>query len=1365
MKAFFSSPIVKAILCFCLLLLVGLLIWFAGPLVAFGDIRPLASISARVTTIIVLLVFLCFLLLKWKMSTLALAVLCLLIWHATPLFSFGSYKPFEPVWVRVTIITLILLAYMAFWAYKFFQMLKTDQSFLKRFLQISNQSPQSGVAKDGIQTLESTAQRAVSQLKQMHINMADSTGSIFTKFRRVVEGKRYLYELPWYMIIGNPGAGKTTVLLNSGLKFPIAHQMGMVSSQMTLANDSGTLNCSWWFTNDAVLLDTAGRYTSQDDGESTQALSIDQEKSDVAVTVDQPQNKNAIEWQGFLGILRKVRSRAPINGALVAIDAAEVISSTPEQRIEMAAKLRARLAELRQELGVRFPVYVVVTKTDLVKGFNDYFSNLSAEGRSQVWGFTLPWQGAETQTNHKQGTAQENKGSLGEQLRSELALLKTRLSDGVPSRLQEEFDVDRRKRLYALPQEFAGLSELLIQVLEPLFLDSRFDSTQLTNSLRGVYFTSAAQCDESVYVAPNTTIARFKRLLAPQNQEKKRSRTGNRSFFVSDVLSKVVFPESHLVRPNLRWETRFRLLRLLGHVLVFFTFLWLMFGLVFSYGNNNEYLKSVEKKTKNLHTQASQIFSNYQPEMAPELLDATVSLTGFADIDDITNPPGRFTFGLYTNPPIQLAVEKTYQAFQDKLLLPEINRRMEYVLREAIANGDENVTYETLRAYLILHEPSKYDAQVIADWLQKDITEHTSNEESSTSTSNRNLIDTFGKRASITSHLRSMFSSDRVITSNIARNETLVRQAQTLLRINSPSLRIYERVKTALLEQSPNDFSLVSVLGSQDSKAFERISGEPIEAGVPGLFTYDGYHHIFDTQLEAIIVAIQNDDAWVMGDIQPKQNLNKNSSKNKLDNLILNKTQTNLVDDVRRLYLTEYAQIWSEFLSDIRPTTGRGLSSDLLVIGQLAAPNSPLSRLARSVAKETTLSRALKIKGADEQSLIDKVSSQVEKQTTAVTKAVALNNKNLIEKQLVDDRFAALREVVTGQSENGAAAGKGIEGITGTINELYTVLTMADAALKTGGMPPDMTDINTKVRLESGKLPAPFKEVISALANDSSNKIIEGASGILQVQAEAQMSRLMTTMESQIGDFCKRNIEGKYPFNQGSQEVAIEDFNQFFSSGGVLDDYFTKNLLPFVDTSSKPWRYKTQMQLSMESNSGTNKSGQISILPTVPGEVLKLLTTRGPNPDAFYKAQLIREAFFKESGAKKMTWKVDVKVLELDPSITEFTMDFDGQAQRYAHDQVVPMEITWPGPRGGVSTEMIAFPKVRNDTSTIIARGPWAMMRIFEKGSVSGTATGGRVSVDYFFDGRKVSLSVSSNGSSNPLSGDLLRGFRCPTSI
>ena len=107
------------------------------------------------------------------------------------------------------------------------------------------------------------------------------------KASRVGKGKRgasSLYVLPWYMIIGPPAAGKTTLLQNSGLNFPY---LDPARSRSSVRGVGGTRNCDWWFADEAVILDTAGRYVLPVEADDTQ------------------------EWLGFLELLRRYRGRKP----------------------------------------------------------------------------------------------------------------------------------------------------------------------------------------------------------------------------------------------------------------------------------------------------------------------------------------------------------------------------------------------------------------------------------------------------------------------------------------------------------------------------------------------------------------------------------------------------------------------------------------------------------------------------------------------------------------------------------------------------------------------------------------------------------------------------------------------------------------------------------------------------------------------------------------------------------------------------------------------------------------------------------------------------------------------------------------------
>ncbi|NHW64611.1 type VI secretion protein IcmF/TssM N-terminal domain-containing protein, partial [Escherichia coli] len=177
-----------------------------------------------------------------------------------------------------------------------------------------------------------------------------------------------------------------------------------------------------------------------------------------------------------------------------------------------------------------------------------------------VWGFTLPY----SRRCHA-----SDPQSLHALCSQELANLTLRLDQGLDTRLQEEYDLKSRQRLYRFPREFAALGAPLLEAIEQIFLDSKFDATQLNNTLRGVFFTSAAQAQADA-VADQTGIwQRFVRAIKGKADSPSHTLPdGNRSYFLHDLLTQFIFREAHLVEPNLHWAWRYRLLRTGGHLLV-----------------------------------------------------------------------------------------------------------------------------------------------------------------------------------------------------------------------------------------------------------------------------------------------------------------------------------------------------------------------------------------------------------------------------------------------------------------------------------------------------------------------------------------------------------------------------------------------------------------------------------------------------------------------------------------------------------------------------------------------------------------------------------------------------------------------------
>ena len=332
-----------------------------------------------------------------------LVLLSLFIWFAGPYLAFAEYKPLESATARLIAIGVLA----ALWFLSL--MLK-----IWRASRASAKLAQAVVAQKG-PPVRDGASREAAQLRE---RFEEAVAAL----KKTQQSGKSLYELPWYVIIGPPGSGKTTALINSGLKFPLEQRFG----KEALRGVGGTRNCDWWFTDEAVLLDTAGRYTTQDSDESADSAG----------------------WAEFLNLLTKYRKRRPLNGVILTLSAADLMTHTPAEREANVAAVRRRLDELNKHLKVRLPVYLMVTKCDLISGFGEYFDDLDGQGRAQVWGMTF-------------AAERSGAGTAAEDFPSEFDALIERLNQRLFGRIEEERDTRRRTSAFAFPQQVAGLRNFI----------------------------------------------------------------------------------------------------------------------------------------------------------------------------------------------------------------------------------------------------------------------------------------------------------------------------------------------------------------------------------------------------------------------------------------------------------------------------------------------------------------------------------------------------------------------------------------------------------------------------------------------------------------------------------------------------------------------------------------------------------------------------------------------------------------------------------------------------------------------------------------------------------------------------------------
>lgn len=322
-----------------------------------------------------------------------------------------------------------------------------------------------------------------------------------------------LYALPWYLIIGPPGSGKSTALRNSGLRFPYLSKNGG-----GVQGVGGTRNCQWWMTNDAVILDTAGRYTTEDSDHD--------------------------EWMAFLELLKRNRPKAPVNGVMVAIAVTDLLDGHPEAIITRAREIRSRIDEVMNRLEMVVPVYVLFTKVDLLPGFVETFSDLGNTERSQIWGFTFPI--AKKVTDPAGGFAERF---------SELAGIVERRA---LRRMSEERGIEARDKIYAFPQYFEPLQNNLAIFVGELFAENIYNESPI---MRGCYFTSGTQEGRPIDRIMNSMAEAFgiqprmQMSAQPQHVEAK-------SYFLGQLFTKVIFPDRTVAS---RSAARIRKQRMVGH--------------------------------------------------------------------------------------------------------------------------------------------------------------------------------------------------------------------------------------------------------------------------------------------------------------------------------------------------------------------------------------------------------------------------------------------------------------------------------------------------------------------------------------------------------------------------------------------------------------------------------------------------------------------------------------------------------------------------------------------------------------------------------------------------------------------------------
>jgi type VI secretion system protein ImpL len=259
-----------------------------------------------------------------------------------------------------------------------------------------------------------------------------------------------IYALPWFLMIGAGASGKTEAVKSSG-----------IFSALTSTADEGgaTQNCDWWISNSMLLLDTAGRYT---------------------VPADQHDRS---EWYRGLRLIAHYHKREPLSGMIVTA-AADYLGTQDDERLRAnAGQVRQRIEEAIQELKTDFPVYILLTKCDLIEGFAEFFGALPVRVLNQAVGF-IDDPPAGIAGGASRGAAAFKR--LQDGLHSTYQRLNVLGTSMLNGKVAEEL----RQPLFCFPEEFRALTRPLGAFAEVLCTE---DVRYHTPLLRGVFLSSASQ--------------------------------------------------------------------------------------------------------------------------------------------------------------------------------------------------------------------------------------------------------------------------------------------------------------------------------------------------------------------------------------------------------------------------------------------------------------------------------------------------------------------------------------------------------------------------------------------------------------------------------------------------------------------------------------------------------------------------------------------------------------------------------------------------------------------------------------------------------------------------------------------------------
>jgi type VI secretion system protein ImpL len=1005
-------------------------------------------------------------------------LLCLLIWWYGGLLKFGETEPLGTDLARAIAVAVVAVIYLLALLLSALRAARRNQMFVTELAQPKAVAPPKP-GEESVAEINTKFQSVLAEMKRSKLG-----------------NRKFLRDMPWYVIIGPPGTGKTTALKQSGLHFPI-----------DLSDDikgvGGTRNCDWFFTEQAVLVDTAGRYVQQ--------------ASDPEV--------DAAEWTGFLEMLKKHRGKRALNGVIVALSMRELLGPEADLRAH-GREIRKRLAELRERLQIQLPVYLMVTKADLIPGFEPFFADLSTPDREQVWGATLPTD------------ARVDGVTVEREAKALIAAAEGRL----PARMAEDANLPRRAEIFRFPAQMERLEGPLKTLIDVVFGESRYEESPW---LRGFYLTSATQEGSPIDRLLGDLAGAFG--LSPEPPQR-RAFGETRSYFLKNLITEVIFPEAGLGQFDAAAEERRRwvwrgsvaaasLVTVLG-ILAF----------LFSYLRYSGAIADQARLSADLAGKLTFVAAKQAPAdpASLDLYDALDAVTQVAGARTEVAGGVLTAMGPTAKAELDQAAKIAYERTLKGVLEPRMVALLEATMWKNIR--DPIFLLGALKTYNVMTGLAAGDTAQVADWWQNALPA-------------ASVIDPFPTEEAKTAQLDAIQRMrGEEASARVQPDKALVAAALESICTIPLSVRAYDALLNDPTVAALPEWLPAEAAGPNGQRVLTRLSGANLRAGIPGAFTYDGFQNTV-WGLIPTVAKQQIEDSKVFAGGCPESS---------------DITVPELENDMRKLYTDDYIDRWNSFLQDIRISPITDLQVAAANLKDLASPESTLKRLLLAVVKETDLTRDPDADAGDaaKDAAAGGVLKAVTKATGGLGKAVTKIAKAGAKPgepppgDAIARRFAGIKSVVAEVDGNPPKIGDLELAFGGLATEFQQVMITADpqaTLTERGGLPTLLGSLTTV----AANLPDPVNTWITAFARDT-----------IGVTREAVLAELNARWKADVLPYCQQATANRYPFDPTSKaDVLSEDFQKLFGPGGRFDKFTTEQLKQYIDTTTDPWTWRTDYGL------------------------------------------------------------------------------------------------------------------------------------------------------------------------------------------